>query len=486
MFAAVDLGSNSFRLHIGFHDGDAIRIVKSAREPVRLGAGMDAEGNLTADARDAALRCLRNFNAILAEHPLEAVRVVATNTLRVANDAAEFLPLAEAAIGYPIEIISGEEEGRLIYMGVASALADRMEDRLVIDIGGGSTEIVLGRGPDILHVESFSIGTVGQSASFFPGGCVDEAAFEAATFSARSLFEDAAPAYDPALWSHAYGTSGTIRALAEVIAMNGIGDGTMSFSSLAALKTVFVEAGSASKAGLQGVKQERLPAILGGLAIMLAVMEELGVKRLTAVNAGLRIGVLSDLQLRASRRDRREDAILEFAQRFHADRDRGEQVAKTALELYTRAKPETADYARCLYWSGLVHEVGVAVSHTGYHKHGAYLVEHADLSGFTTREQRLMSTLVLGQKGNLRKIANAMLDQDFAKAILALRLAIMLMHSRACSEVTRIRVKMKGRSRIEFEAGRALMDQHPTLEYWIRKERNWWAEIGMEFLLKVN
>ena len=188
MYAAVDLGSNSFRLHIGKHEGDAIRVLKSMREPIRLAAGLDAQGNLTEAAMQSALACLHNFQSVLSGYRLDAVRVVATSTLRIARNSAAFLPSAELAMGYPIEIISGEEEGRLIYMGVANSLGTPEERRLVIDIGGGSTELILGHGPDIERVESFSVGTVKQSLSFFVGGRIDAASYEAAILSARSPF----------------------------------------------------------------------------------------------------------------------------------------------------------------------------------------------------------------------------------------------------------------------------------------------------------
>src|SRR5450830_1210336 len=173
MYAAVDLGSNSFRFSIGKHDGDAIRVLKSVREPIRLAAGLDAAGNLTPDAMQRALACLASFRDTLKGYELEAMRVVATSTMRQARNIATFLPQAEQAIGHPIEIISGEEEGRLIYMGVANALGDPLERRLVIDIGGGSTELILGSGTEIEEVESFSVGTVLHGRSFFVDGVID-------------------------------------------------------------------------------------------------------------------------------------------------------------------------------------------------------------------------------------------------------------------------------------------------------------------------
>lgn len=483
MFAAVDLGSNSFRLHIGMQEGETIRIVKSARDPIRLGAGLDSKGNLTEQAMQSALECLRGFRAVLDGYTLDAVRVVATNTLRIAKNANAFLPAAEQAIGYPIEIISGEEEGRLIYMGVASTLASPVEKRLVIDIGGGSTELILGQGHEVGYVESFSIGTVPHSTSFFPNGRVDTASFDAAILSARSLFEDAAPHYEPQHWTTAYGSSGTIRSLSEVIAKNAIGDGSLSLKSLELLKLKLIGYGNVSLAALTGIKPERVIMMAGGLAILIGIMQELKIKAITAVDAGLRMGVLWDLQLRATRRDRREQSVQEFMQRFHADEHRARRVADTAAVLFNLLKPNSEALSKYLYWSGLLHEIGLSVSHTGYHKHAGYMIENADLPGFTTREQRVMSTLVVAQKGNLRKLGDTLTDTDFAKAVLALRLATMFMHARIDTDVREMRLKMKSRIDIEFK--REWLIKHPTVTYWIEKERSWWDEVGVNLAVRV-
>lgn len=484
MFAAVDLGSNSFRLHIGRHDGETIRIIKSARDPVRLGAGLDSKGNITAAAMESAIESLARFNSILSTYPLSAVRVVATNTMRIAKNSTVFLPAAEAAIGYPIEIISGEEEGRLIYMGVASTLASLSERRLVLDIGGGSTELILGHGQEIEQVESFSVGTVPQSVSFFPDGYIDAAAFDAAILSARSRFEDAAPLYKSELWSNAYGSSGTIRAIADAISRNGLGDGNLSLKSLEALKRRLIQFGHASRIDLIGMKTDRATSITGGLAILIAIMQELGIKLIKPIEAGLRMGVLWDLQLRATMRDRREQSARAFLQRFHADETRAERAAQVANAMFTLLKPADETYFKLLYWSGLLHEIGLSVSHSGYHKHAAYMIENADLPGFTTREQRVMSRLVLAQKGNLRKVSEILSDSDFAKAVLALRLAVMFMHARIDVDIDAVRLKMK--NRIELEIRKEWVTDHPTVSYWIEKEIENWSEVGVDFSIKLN
>ena len=483
MYAAVDLGSNSFRLHVGKHDGESIRVLKSLREPIRLAAGLDAKGCLTEAAMQSALACLRSFNDVLAGYRLDAVRVVATSTLRVARNSAALLPAAEQAIGYPIEIISGEEEGRLIYMGVANALAAPGERRLVIDIGGGSTELILGRGPDIERVESFTVGTVKQSLSFFVGGNIDAASYEAAILSARSHFEDAAPPYQRQNWHTGYGSSGTLRAIADIIVRNGLGDGRVSPSGLEALKQRFIAIGQASQIDMPGLRPERAGTIIGGLAILIALVRELGIDVIIPVEAGLRMGVMWDLYLRSMQQDRREQSVTALARKFHVDETRAARAAQQAGALYVQLKPAGDNYIRPLQWSALLHEMGMVVSQTGYHKHAAYLIENADLPGFTTREQKLMGKLILAQKGNLRKVAEALLEPDFAKAVLALRMAILLMHARMEAGTGELKLRMK--SRIDLEIRRDWLAGHPTLAFWIEKEQEWWDEVGVDFSLKT-
>lgn len=480
MFAAVDLGSNSFRLHIGEPAGGRMHIVRTARDPIRLAAGLDRYNMLTEAAMRSAVKTLQDFRAILDEYTLDAVRVVATNTLRVARNAEQLLPQLEAAIGHPIEVISGEEEGRLIYMGVARAIDKPDERRLVIDIGGGSTEVIAAIGPEINLVESFGIGTHPQTAAFFADGCITPQAFDAAVTEARARFEDAADLYKAQGWDAAYGSSGTMRAINEVISRNGIGDGRMSQASLHALRDILLALGHVDAFTLPGVKKERVPVMVGGLTVLIGVMQELGVQQLTAINAGLRLGVLSDLELRANRLDRRDAAIRACMRRFGVDSQRALRTAKIASLLYEKLNPSDAQHYLC--WSAMLHEVGLQISMTGAHKHGAYIVEHADLPGFTTREQRLMASLILGQKGNLRKIRETLGEADVAKAVLALRMAVVFMHARADEYLAGLNMRM--RQRIELELPAALLEKHPTLGPWLQKEEGAWNEVGIPFQVR--
>jgi exopolyphosphatase/guanosine-5'-triphosphate,3'-diphosphate pyrophosphatase len=404
--------------------------------------------------------------------------------MRVAKNGAAFLPAAEQAIGYPIEIISGEEEGRLIYMGVANALANPGERRLVIDIGGGSTELVLGRGLDIERVESFSVGTVKQSLSFFVAGRISAASFEAAILSVRSRFEDAAPPYHPQNWRNAYGSSGTIRTIADIIARKGLGDGRVTPASLDALRQCFIDFGNVAKIDMPGLRPDRAGTIIGGLAILIGLVTELGIEQVVPVEAGLRMGVMWDLYARSMQRDRREESVRMVAEKFHVDQARASRVAQESAALYQQLKPAGDTYTKLLCWSAQLHEMGMVVSQTGYHKHAAYMIENADLPGFTAREQKAMARLIVAQKGNLRKIGDVLAEPDFAKAVLALRLAILLMHARIEADFNELKLRMK--SKIELDIKRDWVAHHPTVSYWIEKEQEWWDEVGVDFVVKAS
>ncbi|MBR7801101.1 Ppx/GppA phosphatase family protein [Undibacterium fentianense] len=482
MFAAVDLGSNSFRLHIGKYEGNLIRVVKSARDPIRLAAGLDPSGNLTSEAIERAVRCLRNFKTVLAGYPIDAVRVVATNTVRIAKNAADFLPAFEAAIGLPIEVISGEEEGRLIYLGVANALLGSSERRLVIDIGGGSTEIILGNGHEITKVESFPIGTVKHSQQFFPQGRITAEGFDAAVLTVRSLLEDAVPAYQPEFWRNAYGSSGTVRAISDALYKNGFGDPEVSLDKLLQLRDYCIRKQQIEHLDLIGIKPERVAMVIGGLAILIGLFQELNIDVLKPIEAGLRMGVMWDLYLRSTKRDRRENAVRDFLLVFRADQVRANLVADMARAIFIQLKPNNAQWEHYVYWSSLLHEVGMLISHTAYHKHGSYLVEYGDIPGFTTREQKLMSRLVLSQKGNLRKLGDVLGDPDFVKAVVALRLAVNLMHARVELDFKDFSLRMKNKIELEIKADWIAL--HPTVNFWLRKEVESWREVGIDFVVR--
>lgn len=301
LYAAVELGSDSFRLHVASWERGAMVVAATLNEPIRLGAGIGADGCLDGETMRRALDCLRQFNLVLARWEVVAVRVVATAALRVACNTPAFLPAAHAAIGYPVEVLGGEEEGRLVYLGVAGALPEGQERRLVLDVGSGSTEIAVGRGDEVDLVQSFSVGALRQGLTFFRNG-ITPAAFDAALASSRSRFADAGTLAGAHGWQRAYGASGTVRALFELAGAEAAGARGASAAALLTLRHALVEEGGFMRIAALSNHPGRAAQMAGGLALLLALVEELGIDELVPVQAGLRAGVIRELHQRTAAR----------------------------------------------------------------------------------------------------------------------------------------------------------------------------------------
>lgn len=294
MLAAIDLGSNSFRLHIGKHVENTIRIIESAKEPNRLAAGLDQNNYLTPIAIDNGLNALYNIRRHLHPYPIRKLRAVATHTLRIAKNATDFLSRAEKILEHPIDLISGVEEGQLIYLGIENLLSKPKEKRLVIDIGGGSTEVIYGKGNLIKKAESFSIGTVKQSQLFPPDNITQES-FNTAVKSACQYFNNIKLHYQPYQWEAAYGSSGTIRAIAEIIANNKIGNGQFNAENLDKLRKKIISKRKINQINFSEIQTHRITSVIGGISIMIALTKKLNIPLITPIQSGLRMGVLWDL-----------------------------------------------------------------------------------------------------------------------------------------------------------------------------------------------
>jgi exopolyphosphatase/guanosine-5'-triphosphate,3'-diphosphate pyrophosphatase len=475
--AVVDMGSNSFRLEVGRVEGDQIYRLDTWRETLRIGAALDANGRLTAEARRAAVACLARFGErIRGLHP-SAVRAVATNTFRVAKNAATFLPQAERALGFPIDVITGYEEARLIYAGVAHELPASDEPRLVVDIGGGSTEFIVGRGHDAERLESLKIGCVDATRRFFRDGKLTPAAFEAADTAARAEIEAISKAFNRSHWTRAYASSGTALALADILEQNGMSAGGITRDGLERLKTTMIRARRIDRLVLAALKPQRAPVLAGGLAIMAAAIAELDVARIDPVGGALRLGVLYDLLGRTVHRDVRSATVEQFLVRYRIDREHGERVAEFATSLYRKHVPDPRPGAlQRLEWAALLHETGFSVSHTGFHKHGAYILQHADMPGFSAREQQDVAMLVLGCRGRLDKMAPALASAEFRPLLAALRLAVLFHHARRPIDPPRISVAF--RPRIHVGVSKRWLKAHPLTAHLIDKERAEWALSG--------
>ena len=478
--AVVDLGSNSFRLEVGRVEGDQIFRLDTWRETIRFGAGMDDKGRLTSVARRAALACLTRFRERLSGLHPSAVRAVATNTFRVAKNAATFLPQAEAALGFPIDVIGGHEEARLIYLGVAHVLPSSIAPRLVIDIGGGSTEFIIGSGLTPERLESLKLGCVDVSQRFFPGGVLRADAFVAAETHARAEIEAIAREFGREHWTEGYASSGTALALAAILEENGLSAGGITPDGLARLRKRMVGAGHMARLTLDGVKPERAPVLPGGFAIMSAAMAELSVPRLNPVGGALRLGVLYDLLGRTGQRDSRVVTVERFLERYHVDRPHAARVSAMARALYMKSAPQPDNaVAQRVEWAGLLHEIGYTVSHIGYHKHGAYILENADMPGFSAQEQRRLAVLVHGCRGGLSKMEPILHNADTIAQVLALRLAVLFHHARRAIDSPRVTLK-SGRI-IHFGVSARWLQRHPLTSHLLAKEREEWVALGVRW-----
>ena len=452
--AAIDIGSNSFRLEIAQLQHGRYRRIAYLKETVRLGGGLDANGYLTEAAAQRGLDCLRRFAQRLQGFEAFQVRAVATQTLREARNRDAFLLRAEAALGFGIEVVSGREEARLIYAGV-SFLQPGQAKRLVIDIGGRSTEMIVGQGRKISAVESFKTGSVSLSMRWFPDGVFTEQRFRDAQVAAGAELEEALEPFAPNHWREALGSSGTSGAVSQILAAAGITDGTITPDGLRWCIAQCLAAGSVDKLMLPSLREDRKAIIGGGLALLYTLATHFGITELKPAKGALRQGVIIDLYERhAARRlagggDLRDQTVAALQARFGVDTDQAARVKSTARAMLRSALPELAETTDSevlfeLGWACDLHEIGLMVSHHDHHRHSAYLMGHVDAPGFSQSQQRRIADLVLGQRGGLRKLESQLSNERFGWQVLALRLAVIKCHARSPVDTQALRLKRDG------------------------------------------
>lgn len=436
LLAAVDLGSNSFRLEIGRLDHGRIHRTEYLKETVRQGNGLDADRNLTPEAMQRGWDCLARFGERLAGFKKNQVRAVATQTLREARNRDEFLVKANKILGFQIDVIPGREEARLIYQGVAHLLPQSDERRLVVDIGGRSTEMILGKGLEARVTESYRVGSVAWSMKYFPAGQFSLKAFETAEIAAKAVLDEAVNVYRKGAWDVAYGSSGTIGAVSEVLTAGGWASGVVTREGLDWLLDRLLKAQSADRLKIEGMKEDRRAVIGGGVSVLRAVFDLLGIEQMQAAQGALRHGVLYDLLDREQEQtDLRSTTVHRLCAKFAADTAQARRVSKVARHLFVMVRSglqelETERFQRKLEWAAQLHEIGSQISHSDYHKHGAYILDNADAPGFALPELHRLSQLVLGHRGKLRKLELSFEDRTFIQQLLCLRLAVILCHAR--------------------------------------------------------
>lgn len=484
LLAAVDLGSNSFRLEIGRFEHGHIQRVEYLKETVRQGNGLDEQRNLSTEAMQRGWDCLARFAERLAGFAPFQVRAVATQTLREARNREVFLQLGSSLLGHPIEVVSGTEEARLIYQGVARLLPQSKERRLVVDIGGRSTELILGQQFTAHTVASFEVGSVAWSARYFAEGQFTAQAFASAEIAAKAVLDEALDVYRRDAWEVAYGASGTVGAVGDILAAAGQPPGRITRAGLDWLQERLLRAQSASRVRLDGLKEDRRPVIGGGISVLRSVFDLLGIDTLQVAQGALRQGALYDLLERDQpETDLRSATVQGLLQRFAVDGAQARRVAQTASALFAQvAQPRDDAAQRQLNWAAQLHEVGCRISHSDYHHHGAYILEHTDAAGFAMPEMHRLGRLVLGHRGKLRKIEADLNDASTAMQLLCLRLAVALCHARRDPDVQGMRLARQGQ-RFLLAPRMGWSANYPQSAHLLREEVAAWQKTPWELVL---
>ena len=488
LLAAIDLGSNSFRLEIGRLDSGHIQRVEYLKEAVRQGGDLDENRNLTAESIERGIRCLARFGERLQGFDPSHVRAVATQTLREANNRDVFIKLAKKALGFDVEVISGVEEARLIYKGVSRFLPQSNERRLVIDIGGRSTEFILGQGFASQHTASLHVGSVAWSLKHFGSGDYTENAFTRAEIAAESIFDTLGTHFNHAHWDIAYGASGTVGAVADVLVQYGRPVNTITKEGLYWLRDELLRTKHVDKLRLLGLKEDRKPVIAGGLSILIGIFDFLKIETLNVAQGALRHGLLYDMLARDNEMvDLRNASVQRLARRFDVDEPHAKTVAEVAGKLFEKisenihfAAGEQQLHTSKLHWAGLLHEIGCVVSPIDANLHGAYILEHTEPAGFSQSELHCLSLLTLGYKGKLKRLETDFSDRIFVMQLICLRLAVILCHARQMPNLRGFQLHYS-QNRIQLNIPKSWPEKFPQSYYLLDEETIAWQKINWQF-----
>jgi len=492
VLAAIDLGSNSFHMIISRLRDGHFQVVDKLREMVQLRAGLDENGHLTDVAQERAIACLERFGERIKDVPPSSVRIVGTNTLRIAKNSDTFLAKAKKALGHPIEIIAGEEEARLIYLGVAHALAFDNTRRLVIDIGGGSTEFIIGEGVSGLKRQSLEMGCVSFSQRFFPKGNVVKASMNRALIAAGSELRSIQRPYRKIGWQEVVGASGTIRSVANIVKEKGWSeDGIITPESLDKLIESLIKIGDIKQFKLEGMTDERRSVLLGGVAVLKAAFDRLKLDRMIVSDGALREGLLYDLLGRLQHDDERDRTVSALARRYHVDDEHAQRVSDTASQMFEQVKGgwdlDRENDADRLQWAARLHEIGLAISHEKFHRHSAYLVAHSGLPGFSREEQGILATIIAGQrkkfpKKDIKKLADD-LQLPTQKLVILLRLATVFNRGRSETTDTQVTLKVTTKG-LKLILPPQWLLRHPLTEADLMQEARYLKKMGVKLAIK--
>jgi exopolyphosphatase/guanosine-5'-triphosphate,3'-diphosphate pyrophosphatase len=467
-----------------------LAILDRLRETVRLAEGLSASGDLSTDARARALDCLSRFGERLRDIQAGRVRAAGTSTIRRAREDTGFMAEAESALGHPIETISGIEEARLIYQGVTQSLPPNDGLRLVLDIGGGSTELILGQGKEPRALESLHLGCVSMTERFFPGGKITRKAFDKARVAARLELRPVKVFFRDAGDIQSIGTSGTIRSTANVASELGIIDSqNLTPDAVEQLIERVLTFEKIEDLALPGLSERRAQVWPGGLAILAELLGVLRVASLHVSDGALREGLLYDLLGRLMHEDARERSVRAMAARYQVDDAQARRVAITAEMLrkqcvgrWNLEMPLSQDM---LNWAARLHEIGLDISHDGFQRHGAYIAEHADLPGFPRAEQRFLAFLIGSQRHSIDTRSNQQLPQTWQEMALrlamVLRMAVLLNRSRSPAEMRPMELVVDGHSlALRFDS--TWLQENPLTVADLEREQGYLQNVGYELI----
>ncbi len=491
LIAAVDMGSNSFHMVVARYEHGQLRVIDRLRDSVRLAAGLKADGSLEAERLQRALDCLARFGQRLSALPEHRVRAVATNSVRRLRFPQEFLDPAETALGHAIEIVSGREEARLIYLGVAHALPDAPGRRLVIDIGGGSTEFIIGQGFDALEKESLQMGCVASTLRFFADGKLTPKRWRQAQTEITVELQQFSTDYRSHGWSETIGSSGTIKAISNIVQAAGWCDSGISRSALQRLVDTMLSAGSLDNLRLSGLSDERRGVIAGGVSILEASFNALGLQHMQVCDTAMREGLLYDMIGRSQHRDPRTISISALALRYATDKAQAERIEKTALALYEEVAGKwqfTHAEHDWLVWSARIHEIGLAIAHSQYHVHGAYIVENSDLPGFSRQEQQVLAAVVRSHRRKPDPAIFQALPERLRisgmRITALIRLAVLLNRSRAADALPPLELGVDDKQ-LTLKLPHDWLEQHPLSRADLEQERDYLKHLDIKLQVRA-
>jgi exopolyphosphatase/guanosine-5'-triphosphate,3'-diphosphate pyrophosphatase len=490
--AAVDLGSNSFHMVVSSYVLGQLRIVDRIKETVRLAEGLDGKGGLTAPVRERALECLARFGQRLRDIPPSHVRAIATNTVRRLSLPQAFLAPAESALGHPIEVVSGREEARLVYLGVAHEQPPKAGHlRLVIDIGGGSTEFIIGTGFEAIERESVQVGAIATTRRFFPDGRLSRKLWKSGVAAVSAELQQFAGTYRSLGWDEVLGSSGTAKAIGEICAAMKLTKGAVTAEALPEVRDRLLQAAHVDAIDLPGLSDDRRSIIAGGLLVMEAAFDALGLQRMAVSKAAMREGILYDMLGRGGSDDPREGSVMALTERYGIDRAQAQRVEQTALRLFDQVAadaPLDGDDRLMLARAARLHELGLTIAHSKYHLHGAYIVENSDIEGFSQQQQQFLAALIRTHRRRVHKSDfDALPDRllDAARRLGALlRVAVVLHRGHDATPIPQLAARIEG-ERLVLTLAERWLDGRPLLKADLRTEQGYFGGLGMELVVET-